>query len=100
MLLDVRLNAISRKPGFSKKRLTAALAAVGIGYRHARALGNPRDNREPFHSADPRPGTAGVPCAACGRRRWGGARPPRSCSKQNASRCSTSSATTIDATGR
>ncbi|MBW3638515.1 MAG: DUF488 domain-containing protein [Actinobacteria bacterium] len=56
VLLDVRLNAISRKPGFSKKRLTTALAAVGIGYHHARALGNPRDNREPFHSADPRPG--------------------------------------------
>lgn len=32
------------------------LAAVGIGYHHARALGNPRDNREPFHFADPRPG--------------------------------------------
>lgn len=41
VLLDVRLNAISRKPGFSTKRLTAALNAVGIGYRHARALGNP-----------------------------------------------------------
>lgn len=56
VLLDVRLNAISRKPGFSKTRLTAALADAGIGYRHARALGNPKDNREPFHSADPRPG--------------------------------------------
>lgn len=56
VLLDVRLNAISRKPGFSKTRLTAALADAGIGYRHARALGNPKDNRAPFHSADPRPG--------------------------------------------
>lgn len=56
VLLDVRLNAISRKPGFSKTRLLAALAEAGIGYRHARALGNPKDNREPFHSADPRSG--------------------------------------------
>ena len=38
VLLDVRLNAISRKPGFSKTRLTAALADAGIRYRHARAL--------------------------------------------------------------
>ena len=52
VLVDVRLNAISRKPGFSKRRLEAALAEAGIGYRHARALGNPKDNREPFHSGD------------------------------------------------
>ncbi|WP_127355949.1 DUF488 family protein, N3 subclade [Actinacidiphila soli] len=45
---DVRLNAISRKAGFSKKRLTAALAEAGIGYRHLPALGNPKDNRPPF----------------------------------------------------
>jgi uncharacterized protein (DUF488 family) len=56
VLLDVRLNAISRKPGFSKTRLTASLADAGIAYRHARALGNPKDNREPFHSADPQRG--------------------------------------------
>lgn len=56
VLLDVRLNAISRKPGFSKTRLTAALTDAGIAYRHARALGNPKDNREPFHSADPQSG--------------------------------------------
>ena len=35
---DVRLNAISRKPGFSKTRLRDALAAVGIGYVHMRSL--------------------------------------------------------------
>lgn len=56
VVLDVRLNAISRKPGFSKTRLTAALADAGIGYRHARALGNPKDNRESLRSADPQPG--------------------------------------------
>jgi uncharacterized protein (DUF488 family) len=52
VLLDVRLNAVSRKPGFSKQRLRAALEEAGIEYRHARALGNPKDNREPFHTGD------------------------------------------------
>lgn len=45
---DVRLNAISRKAGFSKTRLRDALAAVGIDYVHLRSLGNPRENRQPF----------------------------------------------------
>ena len=48
LLVDVRLNPISRKPGLSKKPLSRALAAAGIGYRHERALGNQRDNRDPF----------------------------------------------------
>lgn len=48
LLVDVRLNPISRKPGFSKKSLTAALEAAGIAYRHERDLGNPQDNREGF----------------------------------------------------
>ena len=48
VLVDVRLNPISRKPGFSKNPLCQALADAGIGYRHERALGNPRDNRDPF----------------------------------------------------
>lgn len=45
---DVRLNAISRKSGFSKTRLREALAAAGISYRHMRSLGNAKENREPF----------------------------------------------------
>jgi transcriptional regulator with XRE-family HTH domain len=45
---DVRLNAISRKAGFSKTRLRDALAAVGIEYRHMRSLGNVKENRAPF----------------------------------------------------
>lgn len=45
---DVRLNAISRKGGFSKTRLREALAAAGINYRHLRSLGNAKDNRLPF----------------------------------------------------
>ena len=51
LLVDVRLNPISRKPGFSKKQLSEALTDAGIGYRHERALGNPRDNRDPFDRA-------------------------------------------------
>ena len=47
---DVRMNPISRKPGFSKKRLIAALEGAGIGYIHLKSLGNPKTNREPFWS--------------------------------------------------
>jgi uncharacterized protein (DUF488 family) len=49
VLVDVRLNPISRKPGLSKRRLAEALPEVGIEYRHLKALGNPRTNRSPFH---------------------------------------------------
>lgn len=45
---DVRLNAISRKRGFSKGKLREALAEAGIEYRHLRDLGNAKDNRQPF----------------------------------------------------
>ena len=48
VLVDVRLNPISRKQGFSKNPLSQALAEAGIEYRYERALGNPRDNRYPF----------------------------------------------------
>lgn len=48
VLVDVRMNAISRKRGFSKTRLAEALKAAGIVYRHERDLGNPKDNRDPF----------------------------------------------------
>lgn len=52
VVADVRLNAISRRPGFSKTSLRTALTAAGIDYRHFRALGNPQDNRAPFHRGD------------------------------------------------
>ncbi len=48
VLVDVRLNAISRKRGFSKTALGNALSEAGIEYRHERKLGNPKENREPF----------------------------------------------------
>jgi uncharacterized protein (DUF488 family) len=50
-VVDVRLNPVSRKPGFSRKSLSAKLQEAGIQYVHMRALGNPTDNRPGF--ADP-----------------------------------------------
>ena len=47
-LVDVRLNPVSRKKGFSKKALAAAMGDAGIEYRHERELGNPKENRDPF----------------------------------------------------
>jgi len=40
-VLDVRRNAISRKPGFSKSALSAAAEAHGLKYAHIRGLGVP-----------------------------------------------------------
>ncbi len=53
ILVDVRLTPLSRKPGMSKRKLAAALAEAGIDYVHLPALGNPKDNREPFRTGDP-----------------------------------------------
>lgn len=47
-VVDVRMNAISRKKGFSKTALSTALQAAGFNYVHLRALGNPKDNRPGF----------------------------------------------------
>ena len=52
VLVDVRLTPISRKPGLSKRRLTEALASVGVSYVHFRELGNPKENREGFRAGD------------------------------------------------
>lgn len=48
VLVDVRLTPISRKPGFSKRALAAAVAGVGVDYVHLPALGNPKSNRTGF----------------------------------------------------
>lgn len=50
VLVDVRLNPISRKPGLSKTRLAEVLRSAGIEYVHKRELGNPKDNRDGFRS--------------------------------------------------
>ena len=47
-VVDIRLNAISRKRGFSKKALSESLSKAGIEYIHLRALGNPKSNRPGF----------------------------------------------------
>lgn len=46
VLADVRALANSRKPGFSKRNLAAALGAAGIEYWHLPALGTPAAGRE------------------------------------------------------
>jgi len=45
-LIDVRDRPISRRPGFSKHQLAAAVEAAGIRYFHLQALGTPPEGRE------------------------------------------------------
>lgn len=52
IVVDVRLNPISRKRGLSKTALGERLAGEGISYEHLPSLGNPRDNREGFAETD------------------------------------------------
>jgi uncharacterized protein (DUF488 family) len=44
-VIDVRALPLSRRPGFSKSPLRAALAKDGIDYVHLKALGTPADGR-------------------------------------------------------
>ena len=60
VLVDVRLTPLSRKRGFSKTALSAALSDRGIDYLHLRELGNPKENRAAFQG----------PAVASGRRRY------------------------------
>src|SRR5579863_6700898 len=45
-VLDVRDRPISRRPGFSKRQLAAAIEAAGMRYVHLAALGTPPEGRE------------------------------------------------------
>lgn len=45
-VVDVREMPLSRKAGFSKTKLSEALAARGIEYVHLKALGNPKTYRD------------------------------------------------------
>jgi uncharacterized protein (DUF488 family) len=47
-VIDVRANPLSRKRGFSKRGLAAALQEAGIGYTHARAMGCPKPVRDRY----------------------------------------------------
>jgi uncharacterized protein (DUF488 family) len=44
-IIDVRALPLSRRPGFSKSPLRAALEAAGIEYIHLKALGTPAEGR-------------------------------------------------------
>ncbi|MFL6730467.1 MAG: DUF488 family protein [Sphingomicrobium sp.] len=44
-VIDVRALPLSRRPGFSKSPLRAALAEAGIDYVHLKALGTPSEGR-------------------------------------------------------
>jgi len=44
-VIDVRALPLSRRPGFSKTSLGAALGEAGIEYVHLKALGTPSDGR-------------------------------------------------------
>jgi uncharacterized protein (DUF488 family) len=44
-IIDVRALPLSRRPGFSKSPLRAALNEAGIDYVHLKALGTPPDGR-------------------------------------------------------
>jgi uncharacterized protein (DUF488 family) len=45
LVVDVRAVTSSRRPGFSKKQLSASLDERGIAYVHLAALGTPKEGR-------------------------------------------------------
>ncbi|KQW22489.1 hypothetical protein ASC80_03640 [Afipia sp. Root123D2] len=52
LLVDVRAVTSSRRPGFSKNQLAAALDERGISYIHLRGLGTPKEGRLAARSGD------------------------------------------------
>jgi uncharacterized protein (DUF488 family) len=53
LLIDVRAVPQSRKPGFSKRQLAAALDAAGIAYVHLQGLGTPKPGRDAVRAGHP-----------------------------------------------
>ena len=51
-VIDVRAVPLSRKPGFSKNVLAAALKEANIDYVHLKALGTPPEGREAARKGD------------------------------------------------
>ena len=51
-LVDTRAVAASRRPGFSKRQLAAALDERGIAYVHLQKLGTPAEGRAANHTGD------------------------------------------------
>lgn len=52
VLVDVRELPLSRKKGFSKNGLNAAVKEAGINYLHVKALGDPKPGREAARAGD------------------------------------------------
>jgi uncharacterized protein (DUF488 family) len=53
LLIDIRAVPQSRKPGFSKRQLAAALDEAGIGYVHLQGLGTPKPGRDAVRAGHP-----------------------------------------------
>jgi uncharacterized protein (DUF488 family) len=51
-VIDIRQLAISRRKGFAKTALSAALAAADISYVHLRGLGDPKAGRDAARAGD------------------------------------------------
>ncbi len=52
VLADIRYLPLSRRPGFSKSSLAAAVEEAGIAYRHFKHLGTPADGRAAARRGD------------------------------------------------
>jgi len=52
LVLDIRAAPVSRKKGFSKTPLAQHLSEAGMGYRHLRGLGTPKQGRGAARSGD------------------------------------------------
>lgn len=52
LLVDTRAVTSSRRPGFSKKQLAAALDEIGIAYLHLQKLGTPAEGRQAARKGD------------------------------------------------
>jgi uncharacterized protein (DUF488 family) len=52
ILVDTRAVAASRRPGFSKRQLAAALDEAGIAYVHLQKLGTPAEGRAAARAGD------------------------------------------------
>jgi uncharacterized protein (DUF488 family) len=52
LVVDTRAVAASRRPGFSKRQLSASLDENGIGYVHLQKLGTPSEGRAAARSGD------------------------------------------------
>jgi uncharacterized protein (DUF488 family) len=52
LLADIRYLPLSRRPGFSKSSLAAAVQEAGIAYRHFKHLGTPAEGRAAARRGD------------------------------------------------